>query len=116
MGKAQGLPNDVLERSAPVDSIWSVPRPQIEALALFKMLARNGGDRESLRELIEIPEKTDRILRAFVAECPDSKTRVERLLRFRKRVREEFEKLIQAPGPVGATPCPRNATVTSTSV
>ena len=94
MGKARiGLSNDVS-----VDSIWSLPRPHVEALALVKMLGRNGSDVESLRELIEIPEETERVLRAFAAEYPDSGTRVERLLNFRKRVREEFEKLIQTPG------------------
>ena len=91
MGKAiVGLSNDTS-----VDSIWRVPQPHVEALALVKMLGRNGADVESLRELIEVPAETERHLRAFAAEFPDSKTRVERLLNFRKRVREEFEKLIQ---------------------
>lgn len=74
MGKAVvGLSNDTS-----VDSIWSVPQPHVEVLALVKMLGRNGANVEGLRELIEVPEETERHLRAFAAEFPDSKTRMAR--------------------------------------
>lgn len=84
--------------SPDIESTWRMPVPRVEARALFQMLTRGHTDIASLRDLIDIPEETEQKLRAFVAEYPDNETRIERLLNFRKRVRAEFERLIQTTG------------------
>jgi hypothetical protein len=71
---------------------WNA-RPTDEARSLFKLVGRNGDTVESVRELIAVPPETERNLRSFICQHPEDALGVERVLQYRRRVAQEFERL-----------------------
>jgi hypothetical protein len=67
--------------------------PREEAMNLFALVGKNGGTVDSIRELIEVPPDIERALRLYIRWHPEDAYGVERVLRFRKRVGEQFERL-----------------------
>jgi len=67
--------------------------PREEARILFAMVGRNGETVESLRELIEIPPEIEEALLLYARKYPEDAFGIERVLRFRKQVAEEFQRL-----------------------
>jgi hypothetical protein len=62
------------------------------------MIGRNGDTVERLRELIAVPPEVEATLRNFARVNPKDAPGVERVLRFRELVLEEFDRLVaQAP-------------------
>jgi hypothetical protein len=72
--------------------------PKEEARALFAMIGRNGVNVESIRELIAVPAETERALRLYLHRHPEDAEGVQRVLEFRIRVAEQFERLIACCG------------------
>jgi hypothetical protein len=74
--------------------------PREEARILFEMMQRSGGTAESIRELIAIPQETEEALTLYARRHPEDAYGIERVLRFRKRVAEEFDCLVAFSGGV----------------
>ena len=74
-----------------------LPSPKEEARLLLELVG-NGDTVESIRELIDVPQEVKAILRAFAEAYPEEHDGVEKVLRFRERVGEEFEKLVTRQG------------------
>jgi len=74
-----------LDRTAP---------PREEARILIEMLGRNGDTVESIRELIAISE-IEEALTLCARKHVEVTLGIERVLKFRRRVAEEFERLIR---------------------
>ena len=45
-------------------------------------------------ELIDIPPRVERVLRSYMRQYPEDAAGVEKVLRFRKNVRKELDRLI----------------------
>jgi len=75
-------------------SMWSVLSPKTEAQALLKLLGPNGTTVEAIRELIAIPAETEELFRSYAARHPEDDSPIVRVIEFRRRVGEEFERLI----------------------
>ena len=71
------------------------PRPKDEVLEL---VARNGDTAETIRELIVVPLEVQAHWRAYVRAHPEDTEAIEAILHFRRRVLEEFEKLVAGKG------------------
>lgn len=70
-----------------------------EARLLVGLMQRSGASVEDIRELIAIPSRVERSLRIFAQllyarQEPNEARGIERVLAFRKRVGEEFERLV----------------------
>ncbi len=59
-------------------------------------MRRNDPKVETIRELISLPSETEALLRAFALKSSEEKMRVDRVIEFRRRVGQEFEKLVRA--------------------
>jgi hypothetical protein len=57
------------------------------------MLGRNGDTEESLLKLIRVAPREQAALRECAARCHELSGHIERALRFREKVEEEFERL-----------------------
>ena len=66
----------------------------MEARNLFALVGRSDITVESTRELITVPPDIQRILRLYLRRHPEDAPGIEKVLRFRKRVREEFDRLM----------------------
>src|SRR6266576_1970099 len=55
-----------------------------EALCLYRMLGHNGNTIEAIRELIAVPPKIERVLRAFARIQPEEPHSIDKSLRFRQ--------------------------------
>lgn len=75
-----------------------------EARALYRMVGHGGNTVESLRELIAVPPKIERVLLAFAQAYPEEAYSIHRTLRFRQAVLEEFERLVGAGASVADLP------------
>jgi hypothetical protein len=69
--------------------------PEEEARALFAMIGRNGDTIESIRELIAVPPGIERALRLYLHQHPEDAEGVERVLEFRQKVSEEFDRVAE---------------------
>lgn len=69
--------------------------PVIEARILFTLIGRNGNTVEKIRELIAVPPEIEAVLRAYTVRYPEDGASVGRALEFRRRVGEEFERLVK---------------------
>ena len=78
--------------------------PREEAQRLFEML-RTGAEPRNIRKLIEIPPDDEHQLLAYVKANLEESFGILRVLAFRERVLEEFERLVRFRNP--ASPCPR---------
>ncbi|MFY9531443.1 MAG: hypothetical protein WBC04_12360 [Candidatus Acidiferrales bacterium] len=72
-----------------------VAAPAIEARALFTLIGRNGNTVEKIRALIAVPPEIEAVLRAYAVRYPEDGASVEQALEFRRRVGEEFERLVR---------------------
>lgn len=69
--------------------------PQSEARGLFSLVSRGSASVEEVRELIGVSPRTESLLRAYTRVHPEDARGMERVLRFRERVRQEFERLVR---------------------
>jgi hypothetical protein len=67
--------------------------PREEAVSLFALIGRNGDTVESVRELIAVPPRMEAALLLYAERNPEDARGIERVLEFRRRVAEEFERL-----------------------
>ena len=67
--------------------------PKEEARALFAMIGRNGVTVESIRELIAVPPGIEAALQLYMSRHSEDARGIEKVLRFRQRVRAEFDRL-----------------------
>ena len=92
------MPRVFTDRSAAADNeggAWGCAEPKSEARSLFQLLGRNGHTIDKLRELIRVTPKEEAILRASALDSPILAGHIERVLRYRVQVAEEFERLIE---------------------
>jgi hypothetical protein len=75
---------------------WRCAEPKSEARCLVQLIGKNGHTIEALRELIRVTPKEEAILRASAFHSPNLAEQIERVLRYRVQVAEEFERLIEA--------------------
>jgi hypothetical protein len=78
-------------------SMWSAPVPKVEARALLQMVGHNGTTVEAVRELIAIPPEIEQHFRAYASDHPEDESAIERVIEFRRRVGEEFDRLVPIP-------------------
>jgi len=88
------LLRDEAEADYRADMEASLPPVKEEARALFEMIGRNGDSVESIRELFSVPPKIEVWLLEQTRHSPRGRRGIEKVLRFRRRVLEEFERLI----------------------
>ena len=75
---------------------WRCTEPQWEARCLVQLLGKNGHTTDKLRELIRVTPKEEAILRTSALHSPILAEYIERVLRYRVQVAQEFERLIRA--------------------
>jgi hypothetical protein len=78
-----------------VSSHWleRTATPRGEARLLFRLVGSNGDTIESIRELIAVPQEIEERLGLYAKRYPEEAPTIEKVLSFRKRVREEFDRL-----------------------
>jgi hypothetical protein len=74
----------------------SAATPWEEARDLFAGIESNADTVESIRELIEVPPRIEEALWRYARRYPEDAQGIERVLEFRRCVREEFERLVAA--------------------
>lgn len=92
----------IVSDSGEVGLCAPLPPPDVEARSLLKLVGRNGDTLETIRpdgqgsprELIAVPLKVEAALQAYVQVYPEEQRGIEKILKFRKRVTEEFQKLV----------------------
>lgn len=82
------------------DNPWAIRNPLDEARDLYKMTVYGSCTVESIRELISVPPEIEAALMAYADLYPKDGDRIRCVLRFRKKVGVEFERLLQANAPV----------------
>lgn len=85
---------DEAEADYRADMEAALPPVKEEARALFEMVGRNGDTMDSLRELILVSPKIEAWLLEQTRHSPRGRCGIEKVLRFRRRVLEEFERLV----------------------
>src|SRR5690348_13418338 len=75
-----------------------------EAIGLYTMLGDDGNTVESLRELIAVSPLIERVLRAFAQVHSEEAHSIDRNLKFRLSVAQEFECLMCEGVPVAELP------------
>jgi hypothetical protein len=68
--------------------------PRDEARGLFVLVRGNAASVESVRDLIAVPPGIESALRLYMTRHPEDAQGIEKVLEFRKRVREEFDRLV----------------------
>jgi len=77
--------------------------PRDEARGLFVLIRGEAAAIESVRDLIAVPPEIEAVLCLYAKHHPEDARGIERVLRFRKRVREEFDRLVRGATDVSAT-------------
>jgi len=75
-----------------------------EARGLFRMLGHDGNTVEDLRELIAVPPRIERVLRAYAWAHAEDARWIEASLNFRLAVAREFERLLREGIPAAELP------------
>ena len=70
--------------------------PKFEARCLVQLLGKNGLTIDKLREVIRVTPKEEATLRASAFHSPILGEHLERVLRYRVLVAQEFERLVRA--------------------
>src|SRR5215472_14539561 len=65
-----------------------------EAVALYRMVVQGTDTITEIRELIQVPERVEKALRAYAKAYPDDAQWVERSIKFRSVVLQEFNRLV----------------------
>ena len=73
--------------------------PRDEARSLFVLIRRNAASVESIRDLIAVPPEIEAALCLYARHHPEDARGIEKVLSFRKRVREEFDRLVRESKP-----------------
>jgi hypothetical protein len=68
----------------------------IEAKAILRLVSIGTTTIDDARDLIAIPEKQERVLRAFISVAGNSAAPIHRAVNFRHKVAAEFEKLVSS--------------------
>ena len=68
----------------------------IEAKAILRLVSLGTTTIDDARDLIAIPEKQERMLKAFISDAGGSATPIHRAVSFRHKVAAEFEKLVSS--------------------
>jgi hypothetical protein len=82
------------------DELLGRQSARAEAIGLYRMVGHDGNTIEKTRELIAVPPRTERVLRAFARAHTENAHWIEASLRFRKSVLLEFERLVRDGIPV----------------
>jgi len=88
---------EVASQAVAGSSQWlkSTATPKEEARNLYAMMARSGDTIESIRDLIAVPPETEALLSLYAKHHPEDARGIEKVLSFRKRVWEEFDRLVR---------------------
>ena len=81
--------------------------PRDEARGLFVLIRRHAASVEAVRDLIAVPPEIEAVLFLYAKGHPEDVRGIEKVLRFRRRVREEFDRLVRAsekPAPIAQLP------------
>jgi hypothetical protein len=68
--------------------------PRAEARGLFALVRGNAASIEATRDLIGISPRIETVLRFYMRMRPEDARGIEKVLNFRKRVWEEFDRLV----------------------
>jgi hypothetical protein len=68
--------------------------PRDEARGLFVLIRSNAASVESIRDLIAVPPEIEGVLLCYARKHPEDAQGIAKVLGFRKRVREEFDRLV----------------------
>jgi hypothetical protein len=68
--------------------------PRAEARGLLTLVRGNAASVEAIWELIGVSPRTEHVLRFYMRKHPEDARGIEKVLSFRKRVREEFDRLV----------------------
>jgi hypothetical protein len=82
------------------DNPWAIRNPLDEARDLHRMTVYGSCTVESMRDLISVPPEIEAALLAYADHYPKDGDRIRCVLRFRRRVGVEFEKLLQCDMPL----------------
>jgi len=77
------------------DNPWAIRNPLDEARDLYRMVEYGSCTVESIRDLIAVPHEIESALREYADRFPKDGQRIHCVLRFRERVADEFERLVQ---------------------
>jgi hypothetical protein len=77
--------------------LWDPMCPAFEAQGLFALLG-NGNTVDDIRRLIEVPPDVEASLRSFISSYPEESFEIEYMLSFRRKVAEEFERILAMVG------------------
>jgi len=78
------------------DNPWAIRNPLDEARDLYRMTVYGSCTVESIRELISVPPDIEAALIAYADHYPKDGDRIRCVLRFRRKVGVEFERLLQS--------------------
>jgi len=77
------------------DELLGCQSASAEARALYRMIGHGRNTVESLRDLVAVQPKIERVLRAFAQAHPEEANGIEKSLKFRQAVGREFERLVR---------------------
>jgi hypothetical protein len=86
------------------DNPWAIRNPLDEARDLHRMTVYGSCTVESMRDLISVPPEIEAALLAYADHYPKDGDRIRCVLRFRRRVGVEFEKLLRCDMPLTESP------------
>jgi len=86
------------------DNPWAIRNPLDEARDLHRMTVYGSCTVDSIRELISVPPDIEAALIAYADHYPKDGDRIRCVLRFRRKVGVEFERLLQSNMPVTDLP------------
>ena len=69
--------------------------PKAEARALLEIMRQTGETADDIRELILVPPEIQSLFRSYALEHPEEFHAIEQVLDFRRRVGEEFDRLVE---------------------
>jgi hypothetical protein len=73
---------------------WAIRNPLDEARDLHRMVTYGSCTIESIRDLISVPPEIESALLAYADRFPKDGERIHCVLQFRRRVSQEFERLV----------------------
>jgi len=82
------------------DNPWAIRNPLDEARDLHRLTVYGSCTVESMRDLISVPPEIEAAVLAYADHYPKDGDRIRCVLRFRRRVGVEFEKLLQCDMPL----------------
>jgi hypothetical protein len=74
--------------------VWVTRDPKSEARDLYRMVRYGNFTIAKIRELISVPPEIETTLRAYAFAYPEDAGKIEGVLGFRKKVAQEFERML----------------------